>query len=36
MPVRFRDEIHAMGRSRLAGDGYDLNRLPAGSSLPAD
>ena len=25
-----------MGRSLLAGDDYDLNRLPAGSYLPAD
>lgn len=36
IPVRFRDEIHAIVRSRLAGDGDELNRLQAGSGLPAD
>ena len=36
IPVRFRAEIPAIGRSRLAGDGDELNRLQAGSGLPAD
>jgi hypothetical protein len=42
IPVRFRAEIHAIWRSLLAGDillagdGYERNRLQAGSYLPAD
>jgi hypothetical protein len=36
IPVRFRAVIHAIWRSLLAGDGYELNHLQAGSSLPAD
>jgi hypothetical protein len=36
IPVRFRDEIHAIWGSLLTGDGYELNRLQAGSYLPAD
>ena len=35
-PGRFQEEIHAIWRSLLAGDGYELNRLQAGSCLPAD
>ena len=34
--MRFRDEIHAIWGSLLAGDGYELNRLQADSYLPAD
>lgn len=36
IPARFREEIHAICRSPLAGDGCELNRLHAGSCLPAD
>jgi hypothetical protein len=35
IPVRFQDGIHAIWSSLLAGDGYEQNRLQAGSYLPA-